>query len=557
MLLRFLRLALREKDIQNLLDSIPEGNSYDSIDEILDRFNFSYQVNSQERNNIPDIGPVVVVANHPIGSLDGLALMQLLHQIRGDIKVLASDILQSLTPLDSLMIPMDYETGKIADKDMTKLASFMKHGLVIIFPAREVSRFRRRDPYWQIEFVKIAKKFQASIVPAHIKGRNSLLFYLTSIFSKRLSKLMLVRETWRMHGRAIKLTIGSPIEYSSYTSLGLDDNDLAAMLRRHLFRIGRGRPGLFPTRPNIALARPRILLARELSDHCEMILQLPNNFSLYLCEDIRGLSLLHEIGRGREHSFRYAGQGSGKRLDIDSYDEYYHHLILWNSATQTIVGAYRFLACNYDMINSDRPMYTSGTYHFDPKMREYIDHSIELGRSYVLPLFWGTRALEYLWAGIVIYLDRNPGLKYLFGSVSFTAMHNPALVALLVQHYSHYYRAPFYPEQWVRHVKEYNYKDYLSSDLTQDLPTGDESSDMRYIKRIFSQAGITIPPLMRHYSNLCQDTGDSNRGVSFPAFGQDSDFSDCIDGFLMVEFSKISPQKLEHYASLRNENEGR
>ncbi|MCA8838217.1 MAG: lysophospholipid acyltransferase family protein [Gammaproteobacteria bacterium] len=545
-LLKFLRSLLRERDVQELFDSLPAGNAYDYIDEILHRFNFSYQVKSHERSNIPDIGPVIVVANHPIGSLDCLALVQMMHQLRADVKVITTDLLRDLTPLDPLMIPMDYETGSLDALSRAQLSGFMRHGLLIIFPAREVSRLRHRDKYWQTDFLEIARKFRVPVLPVHIQAKNSMLFYVASGLSKRLSRLMLVRETWKMRGQSIRMTVGRLVDYDTYQSTGLDLPDLTAVFRRHLFRIARSRPGLFVVRTGIAPPRPRELMAGEIRDHCEHLADVPNGFSVHLCTDMRRLNLLHDLGRCREHSFRYSGQGSGRRLDIDSYDDYYHHLLLWHEDTRSIAGAYRLLPCAQSLENPDKPMYISSLFRFQPDAWQHLSNSVEFGRSFVQPRFWGSRALEYLWAGIALYLGRLEKVGYLVGSVSFSAGHNKTLGSLLIQHYSYYYRPPFHPHKLIEHVNSVSETDTNSLlEIAPDLPTGDENADMRRIRRVYADAGLTVPALFRHYAGLCE-----KGGASFFAFGRDSSFSDCFECFLMVDFSKALPNKVAYYQSL-------
>ena len=544
LVLRFLRAVLRERDVQEIFDSLPEENPYDFIDEILHRFNFGYQVKSQERGNIPDAGPVIVVANHPIGSLDCLSLVQMLHQARADVRVIATDVLRDLTPLDSLLVPMDYDTGEIDSKSRAGLSAFMRHGLLIVFPAREVSRLRHRDKFWETDFIKIASEFRVPIVPVHIQAKNSMMFYIASALSKRLGRLLLVRETWRMHGQSIRITIGSPVDYHSYTSMGLGESDLAAMFRRHLFRIARSRTGLFHSKTVIAAPRPRELIAGEIEGKCERLADLSNDFSLHLCKDIRQLNLMHEVGRAREQSFRYSGQGSGARLDIDAFDEHYHHLLLWHKGSRMIAGAYRLLPIKGDKESMLPRMYTNSLFKFDDRAWGYLENSVELGRSFVHPRFWGTRALEYLWGAIFVYAARLEGVRYFVGSISFSAGHNEALGRLLMQHYAHYYRPPYHPESLIEHSNPIALEDSAKI-LDIDLPTGDESSDIRRIRRIYADAGLTVPPLFRYYASICE-----RKGVHYTAFGRDSSFSDCLECFLMVDYAYLFPNKVAHYVGL-------
>jgi putative hemolysin len=108
---RVLKRLLHEQAFIDFAEEYPYLQGIEFVEQVLEYFNFSYTVSDRERENIPPVGKVVIIANHPIGSLDGLALLKLIHEVRSDVKVVANDLLMSLEPLQSLLLPVRVLTG--------------------------------------------------------------------------------------------------------------------------------------------------------------------------------------------------------------------------------------------------------------------------------------------------------------------------------------------------------------------------------------------------------------------------------------------------------------
>ena len=143
---------------------------------------------------------------------------------------------------------------------------------------------------------------------------------------------------------------------------------------------------------------------------------------------------MREIGRLREIAFRAVGEGSGNRRDVDPYDRYYEHLILWDVEDLEIVGAYR-LGNTSQMLEAEQALYTQSLFNYTEQMTPYFDNGLELGRSFVQPKYWGKRSLDYLWYGIGAYLKKHPKIRYLFGPVTLSNSMPKAAKDLLVYFY--------------------------------------------------------------------------------------------------------------------------
>ncbi|MCE9927698.1 lysophospholipid acyltransferase family protein, partial [Aeromonas media] len=155
------------------------------------------------------------------------------------------------------------------------------------------------------------------------------------------SALLLVRQLFRQQGRRISLTLGERIPPQSLGELA--PKTAAALVRRHLYRLGKGKRGPLATEAPIALPEERRQLKQAI-DGCELLGQTPDGqrILLYRRHEQGHSVILRELGRLREIAFRAVGEGSGRRRNLDAFDDDYHHLILWDPARLDIIGAYRF-----------------------------------------------------------------------------------------------------------------------------------------------------------------------------------------------------------------------
>lgn len=198
--------------------------------------------------------------------------------------------------------------------------------------------------------------------------------------------------------------------------------------------------------------------------------------------------LLRELGRLREIAFRAVGEGSGKRRDIDGYDDDYLHLILWDEEDLEIVGAYRFMPTAIQLAKRGlEGIYSYSLFHYDGRMDDVLQHGIELGRSFIQPRYWGRRGLDYLWSGIGAYLARYPHYRYLFGPVSISGGLPPAARDLLVAFYRLWFPAT--------HPLAESRRPYPASlpDVLAQFGGEDYNDDLARLKSLLGNLGCAIP----------------------------------------------------------------
>ncbi|MEL0081594.1 MAG: GNAT family N-acetyltransferase, partial [Gammaproteobacteria bacterium] len=251
-------------------------------------------------------------------------------------------------------------------------------------------------------------------------------------------------------------------------------------------------------------------------------------------------SVIREIGRLREYSFRKVGEGSGKRRDLDQYDQHYKHLVLWDDRSLEMVGAYRFGDTRSILQAAGvKGLYTASLFEFDPRFEPVFEHGLELGRSFVQPQYWGSRALDYLWQGLGAYLRHHREIRYLFGPVSISERYPRAATDLLVNFYLLYFGDE---RGLVTSKNPYRIGDSEYREAAKLFTGKNFRDDLQELKLQLSQFGLTIPTLYKQYTDLCEAGG-----VRFLDFGVDPAFSGCTDGFILVELDRVKAQKRKRY----------
>lgn len=532
----FLMKILHQKDINEFLKKHQNNNAFSFIEELFSFLDFDYYVGANQKINIPTSGRVVIIANHPLGALDSLALIQMVSEVRKDVKIVANDILLAFDPLKEILLPVD-SMGKKTNKNAVKriYSALENDEAVILFPAGEVSRaglLGIKDGEWNDGFYRFASKLNAPILPIFIKAKNSWLFYTISSIFKPLSALLLVHEIFKKRSKSIQFTIGEIIDLHSAKLEGILPKSRTKLFRKHLLKIGKGKEGIIATQSPIAHPEARQIIRSELKKQ-ELLGQTKDSKMIYLCGYSENSSLMREIGRLREVSFRKVGEGSGSKRDLDRYDKYYKHLVLWDDEMLEVVGSYRIGEC--DFISDKDDLYSSTLFAYTKEFEPYLVNSIELGRSFVQPKYWGSRALDYLWQGIGAYLKSRPNIRYMFGPVSISnTIVNAAkeqIVALYLKHFGEERclvkaKIPF-------RVSPFK----LLPDATKSY-----EEDFIDVKEQLACMNSAIPTLYKQYSDLCEEGG-----VKFLDFNIDPEFNHCVDGFILVDISKIKEKKRIRY----------
>ena len=521
----------------------PGSEGFDFVESALTFFNFQLRTRESERARIPATGKVVIVANHPIGSLDGLALLHLIRQIRPDVKVVANNMLMQITRLHPVLLPVDNMGGKTARKHLLTIKEHLDdESALLIFPAGEVSRFGAkgvRDPAWQSGFIKLAAATRAPILPIFVGGRNSVFFYSLSFLAKPISTAWLIREMFNQSHKTIDARIGRAIPHEVYAVNKLSAATLAGMFKQHVYRLARNRKPLFDSVETVAPPESPVLIKREVAA-CEQLGTTPDGKLILLTTAGQSPCIMREIGRLREMTFRLVGEGSGATRDIDIFDQAYDQLLLWDTDELEIVGAYRLGdARSLTERGGVAALYTSTLFEFSSSMQCYFAQGLELGRSFVQPKYQTRNALDYLWYGIGAYVVKRPHIRYLFGPTSISRFYSPEAIARIAYFYSENYNS--LPVE-VHPRTPFTISDEVKVKLTNEFFGIDRDEDFKALKHYLASEGLKVPTLYKHYSQTTEHTG-----VTFCAFNRDPDFGDCVDGFVIADLTLLKPKKKARY----------
>lgn len=496
-----------------------------------------YEVDSAALARIPASGRLLIVANHPSGALDALALLDAVGRVRSDARIIANDMLLELEPLRELLLPVRILGGSAQRASLQAVEQALQaEQCVIVFPAGEVSRLSLqgiRDGRWNRGFVRFARACATPVLPVRVQARNSALFYGASALFKPAGTALLAREMFARRKRPLRLQIGQLMR------LGGDEDPARQLqaVRDALYALGKEQHGaeLQESSPQ-PLAEP--IAAAQVAaaiEATELLGQTSDGKQIHLAQCAANSPLLLELGRLRELTFREVGEGTGRSRDLDDFDPLYQHIVVWDAPAQRIAGAYRVMRGAPALARSGlQGLYTASLFRYSDDAIPRIAEGMELGRSFVVPEYWGSRSLDYLWQGIGAYLASQPGVRYLFGAVSISAALPREAREQLVAYYQHYYGAG-------RSLAESNrpFQYFAAPPSFGELDT---QAAFDVLKANLATLGTSVPTLYRQYTDLCEPGG-----ARFLAFGVDPDFSDSIDGLIEVDLQAIRPHKRKRY----------
>jgi putative hemolysin len=521
---------------------------FDFIDELFEYVDFSYSVSSKDKKNIPSQGKLICVSNHPLGALDGLALLSVIGEVRQDVKIVANDILMNLDNLEDLFLAYNVFSQSAQKENIKNIVSALERDeAVIFFPAAEVSRFSHRgirDSKWHNGALRFAQKYNCPILPIHIKGRNSIPFYIMSLINRSLSTLMLPRQIFSKRRRKISIQIGSPISGDVISQKIVNLKEMNKLLKKHVYRLSKGKNGIFETEKNVIHPIDAKIIKQEL-EQSELLGNISGGKRIFLVEYENAKNVIKEISRLRELTFRVVGEGTGNSKDFDAFDKHYKHIVLWDDNELEIMGAYR-LGLVHEIIeyHGYKGLYNSGQFLFSRNFEPILFRSIELGRSFIQKKYWRSKALDYLWQGIGAFVKQNPEVEYLFGAVSISGSYSRKAQEMIVYYY----------EKWYKEYNSYALpkNPFVISDATRNeldisFNGKDHKEDLLNLKAMLKNTGFTIPVLLRKYSELCQ-----YRGAKFLGFGIDKGFANSIDCMIYLDLKMIKSTHISRYYSQRS-----
>jgi putative hemolysin len=548
--------VMKLNDINKVFSQNQHFNGLEFVDKILETIGVSIEFDEDDLKNIPKTGAFIAIANHPYGGVEGLALVKLLCTVRPESKVMVNFILKMIPNLSEFFVavnPFENVQHSSSISGLKTTFDLLKSGTPIgIFPAGEVSTFSLdkqeiTDRLWHPVVGKLIARAKLPVVPIYFHGNNGVLFNILSFIHPTLRTAKLPSEFLNKQGLKIKVRIGRPIniEEISYKN---NTNKLLDFLRARTYALGTSLEeekklfnpiNLFKikkTPKEIISETPREAIVEEIAQLESFKVWTEKNYEVYISPTANIPNILREIGRLREITFREIGEGTNKKIDLDNYDIYYHHLFIWDKELENIVGAYRIGKGDQILDTMGRRgFYLSELFKIKEPFYPILRKGIELGRSWIrkeyqqkpLPLY-------LLWKGILKYLLDNPQYRYMFGPVSisnnFSKFSKSLMVDFISRNHFDYELAQF--------IKPKNkFKADLSAiDSELLIESSDTLKDLDTLISDIENSHIKIPVMLRQYLNL---------NAKIICFNIDPKFADCLDGFLLVDMQQIPAEMLE------------
>jgi putative hemolysin len=224
-LLRYIKRILHEDDLNNLFYRTKNSTTQEFLDIGMNEMGPIVTVEGLE--NLPTEGGIYLTANHPLGGLDGAALIQICMERRTDLKFFVNDILMQVKTMKDIFVPVNKHGRNDKRNKEAFEAVYQSENCLIIFPAGLVSRRQKggviMDLQWKKSIIQKSIQYDKPIIPVHIDALNSKKFYNLAYWRKKLGikanieMFFLADEMYKQDGKKIHLTFGKPIPASQFT----------------------------------------------------------------------------------------------------------------------------------------------------------------------------------------------------------------------------------------------------------------------------------------------------------------------------------------------------
>jgi len=561
---RFLMFLLRFDKLNRVYNQIGDKKGIDFIEELIKILKINYIFDIDElQKRVPKTGPAIVVCNHPFGGLENILLISLLSQIRPDIKIVSTQLLQKIDPIGEFFLEESVLLKKadkgILSSGMRKASSHLeKGGILCMFPAGEVSQFDYghvlSDKQWQFNTLKFIKQQKVPVIPIHFQGNNSRLFYMMSNIHSSLKSIKLPTEILHQHKKPVKIRIGNPIlvaeqdkfpdvyQYGRYlrakTYLLCSKIEVRKFFNYSLKRQQRIEP--------IAEPVPHEKIIQELNGlGSEFLLFRLKNYSIYCAPSKRIPNILLEIGRLREVTFRQVGEGTNRSIDLDEFDLYYNQMFIWDSETEMIAGAYR-IGKGAEILHKYgvRGFYIHSLFKIKDDLQDLLKQSMELGRSFVVKEYQKKpMPLFMLWKGILYFTLKNPEYRYLVGPVSVSDDYSTTSKEMIIK----FIMAHHFDWKLAKSITPRNTYKFKTEDQNLNVIMQTMDNDINTLDKFIGdvdELNSGLPVLLKKYIKL---------NAKIIGFNVDPKFNNCLDGLIALDLCDVPQNTIESLSKEAND----
>lgn len=527
---------------------------------VLKDLKVTFDIPEDQLKHIPAEGGFITVSNHHYGAVDGLILNEVISTRRPDYKILTTFFCSMIENMKDSFISVDnFASG--GARSVSGIRAALGHiadgGALGLFPAGEVATWQKKedrtavcggrvveDKPWALNMMKLILKSGLPVIPIYFDGGNSRTFHVQGRIHPILRTLRLLREIKGAKGKHIKVRIGKPIPAGQIASF--DAAALSKYLRNRCYALEAqclpdfgakkvsvgGQEIIPPVDPETVRAQAAALSHRIIFETAD--------YKAYLIDASDAPDLMRELYRLREVTFRAVGEGTGKPLDTDSYDDYYHHLILWNIPKGEIVGAYR-VGYGTEIFASHGGLpgfYSSSLLEFGPDAPQMFSRSLELGRSFIRAEYQQeVLPLKFLLAGLCVATTKDPMVDRCVGLVSMSAS-MPDFYKSLTFHFLHRDFLLEDADKFSRPTTPFK-PGFLRVDpdqLLQGLNGNIDAFDQ--LLGALSDGKYRLPVLFRKYFS---------GGARLSCINVDPSFSDCVDAMIVLRLADFPPVSIKSF----------
>ena len=537
--------VLKISTLNKIYDRNKHLEDLDFLNGILDEMEIKFEIPEEDLKRLPKDGAYITISNHPLGGIDGILLLKLMLEREPNFKIIANFLLHRIVPMKKYIMPVNpFENHKDAKSSVIGIKETLRHlsdGKPLgIFPAGEVSTYKDGklvvDKPWEEGAIKLIRKAKVPVVPIYFHAKNSKLFYWLSKIDDTLRTAKLPSELLTQKDRVIKVRIGKPISVSEQNEIESFE-EYSEFLRKKTYMLAnpfeKDTKLIDTASLKIPKAPKKIVTpasesklideVQALRDSDSRFLQ-SKNYEVFFASAKEIPNILHEIGRLREITFREVGEGTNESIDIDEYDQYYHHMFLWDDETKKIAGAYRMgLGSEIYPKYGIEGFYLTDLFRFEPELHDMMHKSIEMGRAFIVKEYQQKpMPLFLLWKGIIHTTLRHPEHKYLVGGVSISNQFSDFSKSLMIEFMKSNYYDP-YIAQYIHPKKAYKVK---LKDADKDFIFDEAESDLNKFDKIIDElepGNLRLPVLIKKYIK---------QNARVVAFNVDPLFNNAIDGLM-------------------------
>lgn len=543
------------RKLNTAYDRIAHFSASEFVDEVFRQLEVRLELSEEELDRIPKEGPFILVSNHPFGVLDALALIRSIQRVRPDFKLGVDSVLADTPALESAFCRVsEVRSGGRSVPLLSGWKAASQHlisgGAFGVFPAGKVSGFRRSsrvvsDGRWSRTVVSWLAAQEVPVVPVYIDGANSALFQLLGLIHPTLRSLRVAAELRNKKGRVLRMRIGKPMRARDLSGFeGIDQ--LARFLRAKSYALGAAYDvrreyfkGLrFPQKAaEVAPEQDRDVLREEVAGIASLKLFEHGQLEVYLAPADRIPKMLQEIGRGRELTFRAVGEGTNRALDLDEYDFYYQHLLLWDAQAGNLAGAYRVGEGWLIMERfGPRGFYTHSLFRMRKGIHPVLRSSLELGRSFIRPEYQRQRMpLFLLWKGILTVLLQSPEARYILGPVTISSDYQRFSRSLIMA----FVRRNFWDHQWAEFIRPRKRFAFEERRVDADALLDGAQDDVKRLDRILADiepSQAVAPVLLKKYLH---------QNARILGFNRDPKFNNALDGLMLLDINDLPAETVE------------